>query len=186
MEAVKETKVNDIDTDAVKQVMEDVSKDAAQGKVKFQVSSRWKGGAKSETHVDSYQLAGKEIKKNFTIQIDEPLELAGSNTAANPQETLMAAFNACMLVGYVVGSSMKGIKLEKLEIHTNGELDLRGFLGLDASVKPGYDTIQYTVRIKGNGTPEQFQDIHETVMATSPNRWNIANPIKLNSDLIIE
>jgi len=81
---------------------------------------------------------------------------------------------------------MQGIELDKLEIQTAGELDLRGFLGLDASVKPGYDEIQYTVRIKGNGTPEQFQEIHDTVMATSPNRWNMANPIKLKADLIIE
>jgi len=186
MEAARKATINDIDTDAVKAVMAEVSKDPAQGKVKFQVSTHWKGGAKSETHVDSYQLAGKKIQRTFRIPIDEPLELAGSNTAANPQETLMAAFNACMLVGYVVGSSMKGIELEKLEIQTAGELDLRGFLGLDASVKPGYDEIQYTVRIKGNGTPEQFQEIHDTVMVTSPNRYNMANPIKLKADLIIE
>ena len=94
--------------------------------------------------------------------------------------------NACMLVGYVVGASVKGITLEKLEIETEGELDLRGFLGIDENVKPGYDTIKYQVRIKGNGTPEQFQEIHETVIRTSPNRFNMANPIKLESELLVE
>ncbi len=91
-----------------------------------------------------------------------------------------------MLVGYVAGASVHGITLEKLEIESEGELDLRAFLGIDGTVKPGYDQIHYTVRIKGDGTPEQFRDIHETVIKTSPNRWNIANPIKLSSDLVVE
>ena len=34
--------------------------------------------------------------------------------------------------------------------------------------------MQYTVRIKGNGTPEQFREIHDTVRRTSPNYFNVA------------
>jgi hypothetical protein len=91
-----------------------------------------------------------------------------------------------MVVGYVAGAAMNNIKLQNLTIETEGELDLRGFLGLDPKVKPGYDQIHNTVHIKGNGTPEQFQKIHETVMATSPNRFNLANPIRLTADLLVE
>jgi len=81
---------------------------------------------------------------------------------------------------------MEGIVLEDLHIETTGDIDLRGFLGLDENVKPGYDELKYTVHIKGDGTPEQFQKVHEIVSATSPNRFNIGNPIKLNSKLMIE
>ena len=56
---------------------------------------------------------------------------------------------------------------------------------MDDSVSPGYDALRYTVRIKGKGTPEQFQGVHETVMATSPNSWNLANPIKMKPRLEI-
>ena len=52
----------------------------------------------------------------------------------------MAAFNACITVGYVAGASLSGIKLDTLEIKTRGELDLRGFLGLSDQVPPGYET----------------------------------------------
>jgi uncharacterized OsmC-like protein len=135
--------------------------------------------------VEQWELGGQKLPRDFTFAIDEPSELLGGNTAPNPQEMLMAALNACMLVGYTAGCSLMGIELEKLEIKTEGELDLRGFLGLDESVKPGYDEIQYTVNIKGNGTPEQFQEIHKTVMATSPNYFNMAKPIKLNSKLVV-
>jgi hypothetical protein len=36
------------------------------------------------------------------------------------------------------------------------EIDLRGFLGIDPAVPPGYETLSYTVSIKGAGTKKQF------------------------------
>jgi uncharacterized OsmC-like protein len=178
--------VNGLDVAALKETIAAVAADASKAGVRFGVTTAWKGGTRSETRVEAYELAGERIERDFTIGIDEPLELLGTNKNPNPQEVLMAAFNACMLVGYVAGSSIHGIKLEKVEIETSGELDLRGFLGLDPAVKPGYDTIHYIVRIKGNGTREQFEEVHANVMATSPNRWNIAEPIKLTSQLVVE
>jgi hypothetical protein len=90
------------------------------------------------------------------------------------------------MVGYVAGAAVKGIRLDRLEIETNGQLDLRGFLGIDESVRPGYESIRYVVRIKGNGTPAQFREIHETVMKTSPNYFNIAKPIRIDAELRVE
>ena len=182
----KKNHTNDIDTEALFGVIEEVKKDHTKGKLKFHVNTAWKGGTKSEASVRPIILGGDKIHRSFTIPADEPPQLLGEDSAPNPQELLFSAMNACMLVGYVVGASVKGITLEKLEIETEGELDLRGFLGIDENVKPGYDTIKYQVRIKGDGTPEQFQDIHETVIRTSPNRFNMANPIKLESELLVE
>ena len=62
----------------------------------------------------------------------------------------------------------------------------RGFLGLDPNVKPGYESIQYVVRIKGGGTAEQFREIHENVMKTSPNYFNISQPVRLDGQLVVE
>src|SRR6476661_1649576 len=92
-----------------------------------------------------------KVPREFSIDIDEPYELGGSNRSANPQEHLLAALNACMMVGYAAQCAVRGITLEKLEIETHGEIDLRGFLGIDAAVPPGYDNLSYVVRIKGNG-----------------------------------
>lgn len=97
----------------------------------------------------------------------------------------MAAFNACIMVGYVATASVMGVELEAVEIETEGELDLRGFLGLDANVKPGYDSIAYTVRMKGIGSEDQFQAIHENVLKTSPNYFNISRPVAVNAKLVI-
>lgn len=175
--------VNGLDLDALHEVVEEIQKDASKALVRFAVSTRWTGQTGSRSTVKGYELAGEPIARDFEIAADEPLELLGTNTAPNPQELLMAAANACMTVGYVAGAALHGITLDRLEIETTGQLDLRGFLGLDDSVPPGYETIDYVVRIAGNGTSEQFEEIHRTVMQTSPNYFNLARPIRMNGRL---
>lgn len=186
LEAKKIGTVNGLDVDALHGVINEVKNDPAKGIVEFKVKTAWHGQTRSQTSVESYKLGGNEIKRRFTISADEPLELLGENTAANPQELLMAALNACMSVGYVAGAAVQGITLSKLEIETIGQLDLRGFLGIDANVKPGYDSLQYVVRIAGNGTPEQFREIHENVIKTSPNYFNVSRPVRLDAKLEVE
>ena len=150
------------------------------------MKSEWKGQTRSETSIDAYKIGGKEVQRRFKMIVDEPLELLGENTAPNPQEYLMTALNACIMVGYVAGAAVNGITLSKVEIETSGQLDLRGFLGIDPNVKPGYDSIRYLVKIKGNGTAEQFRQIHENVIKTSPNYFNISQPIRLEGQLVVE
>ena len=179
-------KLNGIDTEALKQVMGQISKDPPLGKVKFQVTTTWKGTTKSETVVQGYEIGGQRVKRVHTFVIDEPTELLGEDTAANPQEYLMGAMNACILNTYVIAAAMKGIRLEKVEMETEGELDLRGFLGLDNNVIPGYKELKYKVRLKGNGTRAQYEEVHRTVVATSPNYYNMSHAIKLNAELIVE
>jgi uncharacterized OsmC-like protein len=185
--AVKtDNRVNGIDVEALMGVIDDIKHDPSKGVVAFRVTSRWKGATRSEAEIDSFTIAGQTVARRFTVAADEPLELLGGNTAANPQELLMSALNACVMVGYVAGAAVRGITLDKLEIETAGELDLRGFLGIDEAVRPGYESIRYTVRIKGNGTPAQYREIHEAVMKTSPNYFNIAKPIRIDATLQVE
>src|SRR6478752_6234717 len=120
------------------------------------------------------------------INVDDLLKLARTNRFANKKDNLLAALNACMMVGYVAQCAVHGITLESLAIETNGEIDLRGFLGIDPTVPPGYEHLSYTVRIKGSGTKEQFAEVHQAVMATSPNFYNISRAVALKPSLVVE
>jgi uncharacterized OsmC-like protein len=182
----KSSVINGIDVAKVEQLAQGCVNDAHSSAVKFSTSTRWTGGTSSASRVTGYELAGRRIPRTFAIVSDEPQELCGGNTAPNPQELLMSSLASCMMVGIVANASLTGVKLDSVVIDVDGNLDLRGFLGLDAKVKPGYDALHYTIRVKGDGTPEQFQKIHEAVIATSPNRFNVSNPIKLTSELVVE
>lgn len=183
LDTTKNRPVNGLDLQALAEMVEAIEKDSSKAKAGFRVTTRWTGQTRSEAVVEGFDLGGERIVRSHKIVADEPFQLLGRDSAPNPQELLMAAFNACIMVGYVAGAALKGIELESVEIETRGELDLRGFLGLDDSVAPGYEEIDYEVRIKGDGPLEDFEEIHQTVMKTSPNYFNISRPIRVNGSL---
>jgi len=178
--------VNGIDTDAVHTLIEDVDGDPAKGMTHWRVASAWQGGTHSRAQVDGFAIGGANVPRRFVIDMDEPFEIGGANAYANPQEYLLAAMNACMIVGYTALCALQGIALEKLEITTEGDIDLRGFFGLDPAVPAGYRELQSRVVIQGDGTEEQFQKIHQMVLATSPNFFNITRAIRVVPELTIE
>jgi uncharacterized OsmC-like protein len=177
--------VNGLDVEHVRSAIRGITAEPAQGKTQWRASTRWMGGTRSDTRVTSYTIGGQDVKKDFTLRIDEPLELGGTNQHANPQEYLLASLNACMTVGYVAGCSLEGIVIEDLCIKSEGDIDLRGFLGIDAAVKPGYDEIRYTVHLKAKASPAQLEKVHDFVCRTSPNRFNLAQPIRLETRLVL-
>jgi len=183
---IEDAQLNGLDVEYLTNAIEAITGDPAKGQTHWQVTSRWRGGTRSDTSVKTYTIGGQRVAKDFTIRIDEPYELGGTNQFANPQEYLLAALNACLIVGYSAVCALQGIKLDELSIETEGDIDLRGFLGIDTTVRPGYESLRYTVRIKGDATPEQFEKVHEVVKATSPNRFNVATAIALKSTLVVE
>ena len=183
---VEPTVVNGINLDDLFALIGGVKRDAATGQTNWRVTTTWQGQTRSRAQVDGFGIGGERVPRRFTIDIDEPYELGGSNQFANPQEHLLAALNACMIVGYAAQCAVRGITLESLEIETDGEIDLRGFLGIDPAVPRGYESLNYVVRIKGSGTKEEFAEIHEAVMATSPNFYNVSRPVALKPTLVVE
>jgi len=177
--------VNGLNLDDLFALIDGVKGDSSKAKTSWRVATSWQGQARSRAEITGFEIGGEKVARRFTLDIDEPNELGGSNRFANPQEFLIAALNACMTVGYVAQCAVRGITLESLSIETDGQIDLRGFLGIDPNVANGYESLSYTVRIKGSGTEEQFAEIHKAVMATSPNYFNIANAVTLKPTLVI-
>jgi uncharacterized OsmC-like protein len=180
------TVVNGINVGDLLALIDGVRRDAAKSKTNWRVTTTWQGQTRSRAQVESFDIGGEWVPHRFSIDIDEPCELGGTNRFANPQEHLLAALNACMTVGYVAQCAVRGINLESLEIETDGEIDLRGFLGIDPAVPAGYEHLSYTVRIKGSGTKEEFAEIHAAVMATSPNFYNVSRAVALKPTLVVE
>jgi uncharacterized OsmC-like protein len=180
------TIVNGINVDSLLALIDGVRDDATQRKTHWRVTSLWQGQTRSRAQVDGFMIGGARISRQFSLDADEPCELGGSNSFAGPQEYLLAALSACMVVCYAAQCALRGITLEKLEIETDGEIDLRGFLGIDPAVPSGYEKLNCVVRIKGSGTKEQFSEIHKTVMETSPNFYNVSRPVDLRPTLVVE
>ena len=184
LDKTKPTVINGVNVNDVAALIEKVAGDPEAGMTSWKVKSAWQGGTHNRSTVSSFFIGGEEVKRDFALDVDEPLELGGTNRFANPQEYLLAALNSCMMVGYVALCSLQGIRLDSLEIDVEGDIDLRGFFGLDEKVAPGYERLFYTVRIKGDASPEDFEKIHQAVMKTSPNYYNVSRAVSLNAKLV--
>jgi uncharacterized OsmC-like protein len=178
--------INGLAPNELREIVEAVSQDAKQGQLSFQATTAWVDGARSVTHIKSFNWAGQSYSRDFSLTIDEPEELGGTNMGPNPQEVLLSALNACLLATFVDLCSMEGILLEKVEITSTGKLDLRGFFQLDATIPSGYQDLAWVLTVKGTATPEQFQQVYETALVASPNVWNLAKPVPIKPELQVE
>lgn len=175
--------INGMNPNEVPELVAAISQDVSQAQLAFQATTSWIDGARSVSQVKSFEWAGHSYSRDFTLTIDEPEELGGTNMGPNPQEVLLSALNACLIATFVSICSSHGIQLEKVEITSVGKLDLRGFLQLDNTVPTGYQALHWVLQVKGNATPEQFQQMYEATIAASPNFWNLAYPVPIKPEL---
>jgi uncharacterized OsmC-like protein len=178
--------INGFDPSGLEELIAAIQQDAIQAQLSFHATTAWVNGTRSVTCIKSFDWAEQSYARNFTLTIDEPEELGGTNMGPNPQEILLAGVNSCILTTFVEFCSMEGIKLEKVEISSTGSLDVRGMLKLDESVNAGYQDLRWTLKVKGDATPEQFQQVYEATILSSPNFWNMANPVKVLPTLHVE
>jgi uncharacterized OsmC-like protein len=104
-------------------------------------------------------------KNTFELYADEPPMLAGQEEAANPVEHLLHALAACVTTGIVAHAAVLGIPIEEVESRVEGDIDLRGFLGLADDVPKGYTNIRMRFRVKTD--PENIGKLRKLV-AFSP------------------
>jgi uncharacterized OsmC-like protein len=100
---------------------------------------------------------------------DEPPVLLGTDNGANPVEYALAALAGCLTTSLVYHASARGLVIEEVESTLSGDLDLRGFLGMDERVRNGYQQIQVKFKIKAPGVPQEtLRELVELAQKRSP------------------
>jgi len=122
------------------------------GKCKFRARNQWLGGNHNRTTITGFYAARQEIphKHSFELHADEPPILAGGDAGANPVEHLLNALAACVTTSMVAHAAVRGIHIEELESELEGDIDLRGFLGLANEVPKGFTEIRVKFRVKAD------------------------------------
>lgn len=108
------TPINGIDVEALHGFVDHVANNPAAGMVTFGMVTTWQGGTRTRATTDPIQLGNTSLDRDFVIESDEPAELLGGNKAANPQELLLAALNACVTATYAANAAAMGIELRSL------------------------------------------------------------------------
>ncbi|MFF2083487.1 OsmC family protein [Nocardia sp. NPDC058176] len=106
--------------------------------------------------------------RSHTVRVDEPPTLGGADTDANPVEVYLAALISCQVVTYRFWAQRLGVTVDDIAITAEGDLDVRGFFGIDESVRPGFQAVRVHVRITGPESAERYAELQRAVDAHCP------------------
>jgi uncharacterized OsmC-like protein len=163
-----ETKIlNGVNVGTVQDTVQAIEGDPELGSCRFRVHNRWINAGHNRASINGYYGAKQEFSRPepFVIDADEPPVLAGTDLGANPVEHLLRALAGCMMTTMVYHAALRGITIEELDMDLEGDLDLRGFLGLSDDVRKGYENIRVNFRVK---TDEQDLNRLKALSRLSP------------------
>ncbi|ADB50910.1 OsmC family protein [Conexibacter woesei] len=151
-----------------------VDADAANAQVGFRVTGSLTGPTKVALR------SGRHA-----VTVDEPPALGGADAGASPVEHALIALASCHAIAYRVWATKLGLELDDVEVRAEGELDLRGFLGLDTSVRAGFTDVRIVVTPKGPEPAERYRELAEAVDQHCPVLDLFSNATPVERELAI-
>lgn len=147
---------NGVDVAALFATIEAVKGNAAIAKFNFRLANSWLGGEKNRSTIKDFTGALAEHRtggKSFTADNGEAEVLLGEDKAPNPVEWLLHALVGCMTTTTAYHAAARGIAVEAIDSKIDGDIDLRGFLGISDDVRKGYHAIRVHMRVKTKAEP---------------------------------
>ena len=166
----KPTIVNGINTEQLFSTIDLIKKNPDIAKFKFRSTNKWVAGTHCRGTINGFYGALKEDDSRPPVDydMDEPPILLGNNEGRNPVEYLLVALSGCITTSIVAHSSAKGIKIKNVESRYEGDIELRGFLGLSEDVPVGYQAIRVYFKIDADVSDEQKEELVRMGQKYSP------------------
>jgi len=161
--------LNGVDTPTLFATIGAVKAQAELARFTFRATNQWQRGTHSRTRVESFDGAGgtHEHQRAFTYDADHPQVLVGRDQGPTPVEFLLHALAACLTAGIANIAAARGVTLHEVQSTVEGNIDLRGILGISDEVRNGYQGIRVTFKIKGDAPEQKLREIVEQSRARS-------------------
>jgi uncharacterized OsmC-like protein len=161
---------NGVDTSVLFATLDAVKQQPELAQFQFRATNVWLGGAHNRSTIKDFYGAGQEDtsrQQAFVIDAGEPAVLVGTDTGPNPAEALLHALAACLTTTIVYIASARKVKLTRVESTLEGDMDVRGALGLFDGVRNGFERIRVTFNIEGDAPPEKLRELVERAQQRS-------------------
>lgn len=159
--ASKPLVTNGVNVTQLMQTIDAIRREPDLARFEFRAGNRWLDGTQNVATVQSYYGACQESerKEPFRFLADEPPVLCGRDQGANPVEYLLSALSMCVTTSIVAHAAARGIAIEAIESELEGDLDVRGFLGMSANVRKGYQAIRMRMRVQTDAPAELVRQL---------------------------
>ena len=160
---------NGVDTATLFATIDAVKAAPEAAKFQFRAHNEWISGTHSRGTIYGFYGVGKERthETSFHFEADHPAILVGRDIGPTPVEYLLHALAACLTAGIANIAAGRGVRLTSVHSVVSGDIDLNGILGLDPSVRNGFEKIAVRFTVKGDAPAEKLREIVEQSRARS-------------------
>ena len=166
---VNESTRNGVDTATLFATLDAVKAAPEAAKFQFRAHNEWISGTHSRGTIYGFYGVGEERthERAFQFDADHPAVLVGMDNGPTPVEHRLHALAACLTAGLVNIAAARGVQLTEVHSEVSGDIDLNGILGLDPSVRNGYEKIKVRFTVRGDAPAEKLREIVEQSRARS-------------------
>ncbi len=107
----------------------------------------------------------------------------GANDAPNPGVLGRAAVGSCLAIGYAMWAARLGVPIDSLEVTVEADYDVRGELGVDEEVPPGYLAMRYLVTVESPAPESEVMRLLDTADRYSSWRDDIARGVPITREV---
>jgi uncharacterized OsmC-like protein len=153
---------NGVDTSVLFATLNAIKQQPDLARVQFRARNVWLGGAHNRSTIKEFYGACQEDTsraREFVIDAGEPAVLVGTDTGPNPAEALLHALAACLTTSLIYVASARGVRLTRVESMLEGDMDLRGALGLSDDYRNGFERVRVTFTVEGDAPPEKLREL---------------------------
>ena len=153
---------NGVDTEQMFGTLDAIKAQPELARFQFRAANRWVDGAHNRSTIQRFYGAGQEDESRdepFVVDAGEPAVLLGVDTGPNPAEYLLHALAACLTTTLVYSAAARGVRLTEVESRLEGNMDVRGCLGIDDGYRNGFEDIRVSFTVKGDAPPEKLEQI---------------------------
>jgi uncharacterized OsmC-like protein len=154
-------------------------------KFQFRANNEWISGTHNRSTIDGYFGVGEERahERTFHFDADHPAVLVGRDNGPTPVEFVLHALAACLTAGLANIAAARGIRLTEVRSTVSGDIDLNGILGLNPSVRNGYQNVAVKFTVKGNAPAEVLKGLVEQSRSRSAVFDVITNGVPVTIDV---
>lgn len=168
--ATKKGVVNGVNVDNLFATIAAIQEQPVIAEFRFRARNAWSEGGFNQTTIEAFDggCQRNERPAAFVVGADEPPLLLGTDRAANPVEYALHALAACVTTSLVYHAAARGVTIRSVRSRLEGDLDLRGFLGLDPAVRNGYREVRIKLDVDADAPRETINELVKIAQARSP------------------
>ena len=177
--------INGVNVSNLFATIDAIGNDPAIANFQFRAKNTWiDGGLNEFTFKDFFGALHEHTSREvpFAFKADEPEVLLGEDRGPNPVEFLLGALSACMTTTLAYKLAARGIEVDSISSDYQGDIDLHGFLDLDATVRSGFNNIRVNFKVKSDADKRLIEEL----VRTSPVYDMIANPVPIKVNVECE